>query len=385
MKSIVIAFGRFNPPTTGHGLLINLVRKEAQRLHADALIFPSQSCDPRKNPLPFREKVQFMRQLWGNVMHFSASTAIRTPFDALAALSEKGYDAVYVVVGSDRAPKFRSFAHYIKPRTVDPRFIKLAHYEVLVAGGDRDPDADDVSGMSASKMCAAAARGDIAAFIGGAPTQNVTLAKQLYKSVRRHMGIQESRKLAVLFYGDRGMPAGLPKLVEATRMRVLTAEQVIRRGRTLARLMERAKPLFVDVSALSFSEARRARQVFESIGYATHTLVQMTPSSGVVTEERLGRLSVAGMLTREPGARVITEAKAAVVYVRRLMEAQAGEKPKAPSEVDRLKDKQKQDILLTKQRQAQELFQAQQRELQKKSRESQNKIAAGTKPASITR
>jgi hypothetical protein len=392
MKSIVIAFGRFNPPTTGHGLLINIVRKEAQRLRADALIFPSQSCDPRKNPLPFREKVTFMRQLWGDVMHFSDSTAIRTPFDALVALSAMGYDAVYVVVGSDRAPEFRNFARYIKPRTADPKFIKLAHYEVLVAGGDRNPDSDDVSGMSASKMRAAAARGDFTTFRSGVPTQNVTLAKQLYKSVRRHMGIQESRKLAVLFYSVRGLPVGLPRLVEAAGMQMFGADRVLREGRTFARLMERAKPVFVDVSSLSFSDARRTRLVFEAAGYTTRMLVHMTHSAGIITEDRLARLSVAGMLMKEPCRRVVVESQSAGNvkravgrYVRELMEAEWGEKPKQPSEVDRLKDKQKQDMLLTKQRQAQELFQAQQRELQKKARESQNKIAAGDKPASITR
>jgi hypothetical protein len=59
----------------------------------------------------------------------------------------------------------------------------------VVSAGERDPDAEDVSGMSASKMRAAAGKGDFASFKQGVP--NAKIAKPLYNAVRKGMQVNE--------------------------------------------------------------------------------------------------------------------------------------------------------------------------------------------------
>ncbi len=56
MKTIVFAFGRMNPPTSGHGKLIQKVKQIAQRNRADHLIIASHSQDKNKNPLTPKKK-----------------------------------------------------------------------------------------------------------------------------------------------------------------------------------------------------------------------------------------------------------------------------------------------------------------------------------------
>ena len=50
-KTVVFAFGRFNPPTTGHELLVKAVKKLAAANKADHAIYASKSQDAKKNPL----------------------------------------------------------------------------------------------------------------------------------------------------------------------------------------------------------------------------------------------------------------------------------------------------------------------------------------------
>ncbi len=61
-KSVVFTFGRFNPPTIGHEKLIRKVVSESSG--NDYRIYVSQSSDPERNPLQYKEKVQLMRKMF---------------------------------------------------------------------------------------------------------------------------------------------------------------------------------------------------------------------------------------------------------------------------------------------------------------------------------
>ena len=69
-KKAVLTFGRFNPPTSGHELLINKVLQEARKRSADNFIFASHSQDKKKNPLDSRTKTKHMRTFFkkANIM-----------------------------------------------------------------------------------------------------------------------------------------------------------------------------------------------------------------------------------------------------------------------------------------------------------------------------
>ena len=70
LKTAVFSFGRFNPPTIGHELLINKVSKVASRNRADAFIFPSGSQDAKKNPLDYAEKIKSTLALYKREKEF---------------------------------------------------------------------------------------------------------------------------------------------------------------------------------------------------------------------------------------------------------------------------------------------------------------------------
>jgi hypothetical protein len=95
---------------------------------------------------------------------------------------DKKYAEVSLVVGSDRAADLKKLLNHYNGREYD--FEKVE----IVSAGERDPDAEGVSGMSASKMRHAAADGDYKSFKRGSPLKN---PKALYDAIRNGMKINE--------------------------------------------------------------------------------------------------------------------------------------------------------------------------------------------------
>ena len=185
-KAIVFTFGRFQPPTAGHQLLMDKVKSVAKKAGSEHRIFTSSTNDKKKNPLSHKEKVSYMKKFFKG-MDISTDSSIRTPFEALQSLSDGGYKHVIMVVGGDRVGEFRKrIVKYIGDDGYQFDSFKV------VSAGKRDPDAEDVTGMSASKMRKAASDGDFALFVKGLPsTANATLSKKLYNSLRKRMKITE--------------------------------------------------------------------------------------------------------------------------------------------------------------------------------------------------
>ena len=61
-QTLVFAFGRFNPPTTGHEKLIKKVASVAGS--NPYRIYPSFTTNPKKDPLPHSLKVAYMRKMF---------------------------------------------------------------------------------------------------------------------------------------------------------------------------------------------------------------------------------------------------------------------------------------------------------------------------------
>ena len=182
--SISITFGRFNPPTVGHEKLLTKVAQEAKG--GAYRIYPSQSQDPKKNPLSPNEKVKFMKQAYpDHADAISTSADLRTIFDVLVSLNDEGFSEVKIVVGGDRVSEFNSLAQKYNGDLYEFENI------LVVSAGDRDPDADGVEGMSASKMRAAAAEDDFNTFKKGIPgAMSVKEKETLYKAVRNSMQLE---------------------------------------------------------------------------------------------------------------------------------------------------------------------------------------------------
>ena len=187
--TLTVAFGRFNPPTTGHEKLLNQVAKSSDE--DDYIIVPSRSQDAKKNPLDADSKVGVMRQMFPKHSEKIVNDpANRTIFDVLKKAHNDGYAGVRVVGGADRQKEFDKLVN-----TYNGKLYQFDKVEV-VSAGDRDPDADDVTGMSASKQRKAAAEGDLKSFMKGIPsTMEKKAAEDLYKNIRKAMNIKEGWNL----------------------------------------------------------------------------------------------------------------------------------------------------------------------------------------------
>ena len=192
--TIVFAFGRFNPPTTGHEKLIQKTAKVAGS--NPYRVFPSHTQNPKKDPLPQALKTAYMRKMFKKYARNIVVSKSRNAIEIAVELYNQGYKNLVMIAGSDRVKVFDSMLNqYNGVEGKAHGYYKFDSIEV-VSAGERDPDAEGVAGTSASKMRAAAADGDYDSFVTGIPT---TLPdgdkKKLYRDVRKYMGIREERDM----------------------------------------------------------------------------------------------------------------------------------------------------------------------------------------------
>ncbi len=189
-STAVFTFGRFNPPTIGHQKLLQAVQKVARQKGGDAHIFGSYSQDNKKNPLSHKSKMKYLKEMFPREMAgHKPISGLRTAIEVAVHLNE--YDHIVMVVGSDRVQDFKRLL--LNYNGVEARHGKYDYQSIdVVSAGERDPDAEGVTGMSASKMRAAAGSGDYESFQLGCP-EGYDCSK-LYKDVRKGMGITEGVK-----------------------------------------------------------------------------------------------------------------------------------------------------------------------------------------------
>lgn len=183
-KKVVFAFGRFNPPTTGHELLIKVVKKLAATHNADHAIYASKTQDSKKNPLSVEKKVHYLNLMFPNTRFVAANNEIRTFIEAVKQLNKK-YKNLIMVAGSDRVPAYQELL--TKYNGKDFHFDTIQ----VVSAGERDPDADDAAGMSATKMRALAVKGDYKQFKTGLPSSIRDIdGRRLMNDIRQGMGLE---------------------------------------------------------------------------------------------------------------------------------------------------------------------------------------------------
>jgi hypothetical protein len=197
-KSVAyFTFGRFQPPTIGHGLLIDSVANKAAEGGGDAFIFVSstinklkkpppklgvESTEGFKNPLDVYYKINVLRKMYPRGVQFvnTIENKCNSPFLAVSLLLSMGYTHVYFMVGGDRAPEFKS------------KFKGSDTVSVLSAGDrNENNNTNNVKSMSGTKMRRAAARRNFLTFKKGVVknTFNETNALELLGKVRSGMGL----------------------------------------------------------------------------------------------------------------------------------------------------------------------------------------------------
>jgi hypothetical protein len=190
----VFTFGRFNPPTTGHEKLIDaLAKQQSKNAGSMMYVYPSHSQNAKKDPLPHTLKIAYMRKMFPKYKSNIIVSKSRTALEAAVELHKKGHRSIVMVVGSDRVTEFNTLLN--KYNGVDSKHGFYGFDDIkVVSAGERDPDSEGVSGMSASKMRAAAADGDFDLFKTGVPSTFKDSLK-LYNDVRKNLGIREERDM----------------------------------------------------------------------------------------------------------------------------------------------------------------------------------------------
>ena len=183
-NTLVFAFGRFNPPTIGHAKLMSKVITEARSKRANHIVFASASTDKRSNPLDVDTKVKFMKKMFPRNNIKAAGGTQRTFIEVLKSY-DKLYGNIIMIAGSDRTSEFQRLANTYNGRDYNYKSIKL------VSSGQRDPDAEGVTGISASKMREMAKNNDYNSFKKGVTNLTDSDTRSLFSAVKKGMGIAE--------------------------------------------------------------------------------------------------------------------------------------------------------------------------------------------------
>jgi hypothetical protein len=222
-KTAVIGWGRFNPPTIGHQKLVDMINKTASSEKGDAMLFLTKTHDPLttptgkpttkeiKNPLTFDQKLPFAQKFFN--INVDTDPNLKTIMSVMEHLQKQGYEKVIIVAGSDRVPEYETLMKQFNGVPDKSGKVNFSISDVQVANaGMRDPDADGVEGMSASKLRQFAKDGDFDNFAKGVPADSGT-AQKLYDLVRNNMGIKEPEMAEGMFGIDSKTKGAIQNIV----------------------------------------------------------------------------------------------------------------------------------------------------------------------------
>ena len=190
--TLTVAFGRFNPPTVGHGKLLAAAKKAAT--DSDLKIYPSRTQDPKKNPLDPDMKISFMKKMFPDYSdNIINDDQMKSIFDVLVSANGE-YKNVNIIVGSDRQAEFENLATKYNGELYDFENIRV------ISAGMRDADAAGVEGMSASKMRKAVVDGDFNTFRQGTPKElSNDDTQSLFNAVQTSMKVKAKKKIAEMW------------------------------------------------------------------------------------------------------------------------------------------------------------------------------------------
>lgn len=256
-RPVVMAFGRMNPPTVGHEQLVNHVKKIAHDYNAPHHVIISHSTDSKKNPLDVVKKVKHAKRFFPNTNIYSSSKEAPTFLQHASKLYHSGHDHLIMVAGSDRVEEYKNkLAQY--NGTHQGALYNFKKIEVKSAG-QRDPDAEGVEGMSASKMREHAKNNDFTSFRQGVPSHVPEKhARELFKDVRIGMGLNEDvnhgRFKAIFVTGGPG--SGKDIIIREC----ISCENIVELNATIAISLLNDKHKLYEYSQDSRREAIRKRK-----------------------------------------------------------------------------------------------------------------------------
>lgn len=191
-REVFFTFGRMNPPTIGHGKVLDTLASKSGQ--SDYKVYVSQSQNPKKDPLSYTDKVKHVRKMFPkHARNVMMDKGVNNVFDVAKVLYDQGYRKINMVVGEDRIREFEVLLDKYNGTKARHGFYNFENIKVISAGR-RDPDAEGVEGMSASKQRANAQNNDFVSFSQGLPSSMSDRdARRLFNDVRKGMGLSEQQ------------------------------------------------------------------------------------------------------------------------------------------------------------------------------------------------
>ena len=309
-RPVVMAFGRMNPPTTGHLKLIDKVRSTANRLGAKHTVIVSHSQDAKKNPLSGVQKVKHLQRYSPGTKFDASSKESPTIMHHAAHLHAAGHDHLHVVAGSDRVKEMHELLH--KYNGVEGKHGYYNFKKITVhSAGHRDPDAEGEEGMSGTKMREHAKNKDFSSFRQGIPSHvSDKHAKELMNDTRKGMGLNEElyhghfRAVFVTGGPGSGKDVIIRECIAESRAVELNFTQAFGYLSDKQKLSEKSNdfrkeairargPLIINGPADDIEHLSYIKEELEELGYETMMVfVDTTNETSKERNERLSRMMV---------------------------------------------------------------------------------------------
>lgn len=192
-REVYFTFGRMNPPTIGHGKVMDTLATESKKY--DYKVYLSQSNNPQKDPLPYNEKIKHVRKMFPkHARQVIMDNTVKNVFDVATKLYEQGYTKINMVVSENRIREFEVLLNKYNGTKARHGFYNFRNINVISAG-EYDPDATGIEGILESRQVENASRNDFVTFSQGVPkSMSNQDARKLFNDVRKGMGLKEERE-----------------------------------------------------------------------------------------------------------------------------------------------------------------------------------------------
>tara|TARA_R110000796_G_scaffold38462_5_gene96729 strand:+ start:707 stop:1885 length:1179 start_codon:yes stop_codon:yes gene_type:complete len=190
---VYFTFGRMNPPTIGHGKLLDALARKAGR--NPYKVYLSQSNNNKKDPIPYSDKIKHVRKMFPkHGRSIVVNKKVINPFYALSDLYNQGFRQVIMVAGSDRVQEYELRLNKYNGKKGAHGFYNFKGGVQVISAGERDADSEGADGASGTKQRAYATDNDFAGFSLGLPVKmSNNDARRLFNDVRKGMGLKEAR------------------------------------------------------------------------------------------------------------------------------------------------------------------------------------------------
>jgi len=173
VKSAVVVWGEFNPPTRTHGEMLERAEAHAKSIGAHVFIYTTPHRDNKKRPLIYEEKIKFLRRAFprfGRAIQMDEN--VRSSQTALNVLRDQGYTKIdfFNLGGSSE----------LNPSDLNEDFVDgFKYHQCLVREEERS-------------LRRYALEEDFGSFLKASPFSTREKSKELYIATRDGLGLNES-------------------------------------------------------------------------------------------------------------------------------------------------------------------------------------------------